>query len=339
MGGVEGEGRGGRPPVTASSSSHAAGAGGGRESLASSSHSFGIGSGVFDPAAPKIRVVVRKRPLSKKESKGRELDVVQTVSDQTLLVHEPKQKVDLTRYTETHDFTFDEVFDVDVSTEEVYRHTAQKLIAGIFKGVNATCFAYGQTGSGKTFTMMGDTKEGRMIAADGRLMVGRNAGLYVLAARDIFAYLRSKEDRSGMEEDRLPKGAEKLLVYVSFYEIYGGKLYDLLNNRNVLIALEDGQQNVVIKALSEQRVRSVEELLACIDSGNAVRSTGSTGANADSSRSHAVLQVRHMQPHECTSLHEECMNDVPCRLNNVPAFINTFVCAWSWSWPRSQACL
>jgi hypothetical protein len=155
--------------------------------------------------------------------------------------------------------------------------------------------------------MMGDTREGRMIAPDGRLVVGKNAGLYVLAARDIFAYLRSKEDRDGYaDESRLPKGAEKMLVYVSFYEIYGGKLFDLLNNRNVLIALEDGQQNVVIKALAEQRVRSVEELLSCIDNGNAVRSTGSTGANADSSRSHAVLQVRS----KCSQMRDvEARND------------------------------
>jgi hypothetical protein len=116
-----------------------------------SGSSFGIGSGVFDPYAPKIRVIVRKRPLSKKESRLRELDVVQVVSSHTMLVHEPKQKVDLTRYTESHDFTFDEVFESHISTEEVYRHTAQKLIAGIFKGTNATCFAYGQTGSHSQF--------------------------------------------------------------------------------------------------------------------------------------------------------------------------------------------
>jgi hypothetical protein len=36
----------------------------------------------------------------------------------------------------------------------------------------------------------------------------------------------------------------------------------------------------------------VEDLLRIIDYGNGVRSTGTTGANADSSRSHAVLQVR-----------------------------------------------
>ena len=47
----------------------------------------------------KIRVCVRKRPLSKKEGKSGEGDLVQTVSTTTLLVSEPKQAVDLTAYT------------------------------------------------------------------------------------------------------------------------------------------------------------------------------------------------------------------------------------------------
>ena len=34
---------------------------------------------------------------------------LQMVSRGALLVHEPKVKVDLTKYTETHEFTFDEV--------------------------------------------------------------------------------------------------------------------------------------------------------------------------------------------------------------------------------------
>lgn len=109
-------------------------------------HSWGLGSGVWDESGPRIKVVVRKRPLSRKELRARELDVVQTGSRRTLTVHEPKQKVDLTRYTEMHTFTFDEVFDAGVGTEVVYRHTAQPLVGGIFRGANATCFAYGQTG-------------------------------------------------------------------------------------------------------------------------------------------------------------------------------------------------
>lgn len=251
-----------------------------------SAPAWGIGSGVFDDSGPRIKVVVRKRPMSKREMRGAELDVVQMVSRRTLLVYEPKQKVDLTKFTETHEFTFDEVFDAGVSTEDVYRHTAQPLIGGIFRGANATCFAYGQTGSGKTFTMMGDVKAGRMAGADS---AARLPGLYVLAARDIFAMLRAYEARHAAGVDKA--GTERLVVVVSFYEIYGGKLFDLLNDRTMLRALEDGQQNVVLQNLSEQRVSSVESLLRLIDYGNSVRSTGSTGANADSSRSHAVLAI------------------------------------------------
>ncbi len=56
-----------------------------------------------------------------------------------------------------------------------------------------------QLGSGKTFTMMGNSENGRPSAT-------QNAGLYVCAAKDIFAML-----------DRHPS----LSVCVSFYEIYG----------------------------------------------------------------------------------------------------------------------
>lgn len=43
--------------------------------------------------------------------------------------------------------------------------------------------------------------------------------------------------------------------------------------------------------LSEQHVRNVDDLLGVIAEGQRQRSTGSTAANADSSRSHAVLQL------------------------------------------------
>lgn len=43
--------------------------------------------------------------------------------------------------------------------------------------------------------------------------------------------------------------------------------------------------------LSEKHVRNVEDLLAIMAEGQRQRSTGSTAANADSSRSHAVLQL------------------------------------------------
>jgi kinesin family protein 2/24 len=207
----------------------------------------------------KICVAVRKRPLNSSEKQKSETDILEVENDCQLTIHEPKTKVDLTKYVEKHPFIFDEVFDDYATNEDVYRRTAQPLVEHVFNRGKATCFAYGQTGSGKTFTMMG--KSGQH-------------GLYLLAAIDIFARLGTNQK-----------------VWISFYEIYGGKLFDLLNNRKKLFAREDSKSMVNIVGLSEMEVDSVDALMTIIEYGNSIRATGSTGANADSSRSHAILQI------------------------------------------------
>ena len=94
-----------------------------------------------------IRVCVRKRPLNSKElaKNDAKLDVVtctyEQPSEQHCLVHEPKRKVDMTRYLDNHDFPFDEVAGEDCDTWHVYRRTAQPLVAFVFDGGIATCFA------------------------------------------------------------------------------------------------------------------------------------------------------------------------------------------------------
>ncbi len=70
-----------------------------------------------------------------------------------------RMRIDLTRLTETHAFTFDEAFDSHVTNKDVscyvhdfygipisalfqvYMRTAQPLIEYIFAGGNGTCFA------------------------------------------------------------------------------------------------------------------------------------------------------------------------------------------------------
>ncbi|KAJ3234405.1 Kinesin-like protein kif24 [Chytriomyces hyalinus] len=209
----------------------------------------------------RIRVCVRKRPLNKKELRTSQTDVA-TVSDRrTLVVNEPKVKVDLTRYVEQHEFKFDEVFDCDCTNDDVYRRSAFPLVEYIFTGGKATCFAYGQTGSGKTYTMLDETN-----------------GLYVMAGRDIFKLLEKPEH-------------QHLAAYVGFYEIYQSQLYDLLNGRKRLHAREDGKNNVVISGLNEYEVSSVQKVMDIFNHGHNARSTGATGANADSSRSHAIFQI------------------------------------------------
>ncbi|XP_072272474.1 kinesin-like protein KIF2A isoform X1 [Pyxicephalus adspersus] len=219
----------------------------------------------------RICVCVRKRPLNKKENTMKDLDVITIPSKDVVMVHEPKQKVDLTRFLENQTFRFDYAFDETAPNEMVYRFTARPLVETIFERGMATCFAYGQTGSGKTHTMGGDFS-------------GKNQdcskGIYALAARDVFQMLK-KPNYKKLE----------LQVYATFFEIYSGKVFDLLNRKTKLRVLEDGKQQVQVVGLQEREVKCVEDVLKLIEIGNSCRTSGQTSANAHSSRSHAVFQI------------------------------------------------
>lgn len=90
---------------------------------------------VTDPIEEhRICVCVRKRPLNKQELAKKEIDVISVPSKCLLLVHEPKLKVDLTKYLENQAFCFDFAFDETASNEVVYRFTARPLVQTIFEG-------------------------------------------------------------------------------------------------------------------------------------------------------------------------------------------------------------
>ncbi|CAB1456486.1 unnamed protein product [Pleuronectes platessa] len=183
----------------------------------------------------RISVCVRKRPLTRAQSRRGEADVVTTSGGECVTVHESKEAVDLTQYILQHRFYFDQVFGEESSNEEVYQGTAYPLVQHMLNGGKATCFAYGQTGAGKTHTMLGSS--------------AGEPGLYTLAVRDIFAHLSTSHTLA------------PLLVYVTFFEIYCGQLYDLLDHRKRLFAREDGQKVVHIAGLRDVRVDSVSSLL------------------------------------------------------------------------------
>ncbi|OLY83192.1 Kinesin-like protein KIF24 [Smittium mucronatum] len=213
----------------------------------------------------KISVCVRKRPLSKSELQRGEADIIETGVGM-LSVHENKKKVDLTKYIEEHRFYFDQVFGQNDDNSIVYQKSVSPLVTQIFNGGNATCFAYGQTGSGKTYTMLDS-----------------NEGLYILAGQDIFQRLKNPEY----------KGTQ---VVVVFYEIYLTDVYDLLNDRKRLHVREKANHNVCIKDIAEVSITSVNDLYSVFEYGNKNRRIGSTGANSESSRSHAVMQIQLRRP-------------------------------------------
>lgn len=171
-------------------------------------------------------------------------------------MHEPKVKVDgLTKYVDNHDFKFDNSFHENESSDSLYKAMLLPLVPSLFSNGIVTCFAYGQTGSGKTFTMKGVQDE---------------------AIKDIFEAGKSKFS------------ALKPKFFASFFEIYRGRVYDLLNDKEKLEIMEDHNNEVQVQGLQEVEVNNETELQECMRLGNSVRTTHSTVANDESSRSHAV---------------------------------------------------
>mmetsp|Transcript_4807 Transcript_4807/g.7449 ORF Transcript_4807/g.7449 Transcript_4807/m.7449 type:complete len:579 (+) Transcript_4807:69-1805(+) len=101
-------------------------------------------------------------------------------------------------------------------------------------------------------------------------------GLYVLAAHEIFRKLVDYPH---------------LAIEVSFFEIYGGKFFDLLNKRKKLQLQEDAHGAVHTVGLREVECTSANELVQQILTGNGARQTGGTSVHSNSSRSHAILQI------------------------------------------------
>lgn len=81
-------------------------------------------------------------------------------------------------------------------------------------------------------------------------------------------------------------------VSVSYFEIYGGRCLDLLNEKTVLNILEDKNGNIQIPGLTEKDADNVKSLLEIMEEANSNRTTHATVANDTSSRSHAICHVQ-----------------------------------------------
>ena len=205
----------------------------------------------------KIYVCVRKRPIFNKEIQNGEIDCVSAINPK-VCIYDCKLKIDgYTKYIDTNDFYFDNVFNENEDTNLLFECSVKPSLDILLKGGVVTCFAYGQTGSGKTFTMKGI----------------QDAAIYNIF--DNFAEIKKILKKN-------------FKFFISFFEIYSGRLYDLLNNRNKVMALEDKNQKVQIYGLTEKEVFTPKEMQDIVDFANAMRTTHNTVTNETSSRSHAI---------------------------------------------------
>ena len=167
-----------------------------------------------------ISVFVRCRPLLDFERKAGGFEVVTPATSEvgsSLVMHEPKTMVDLSKAMDNHTYRFDGVFGEAASNAQIFDTALRPMVRHLFgaRGGHGTCFAYGQTGSGKTVTMEG--------LGDKAINPDNAYGLYSLVADELFRCL-AQEAQRGVE----------LVVRAGFVEIYRGKCFDLRKPRDRL---------------------------------------------------------------------------------------------------------
>ena len=106
--------------------------------------------GSMSKAAECVKVILRCRPLNKKETAdGREMCVSMNTKTGSISLRNPNAN------EPPKEFTFDAAFDWNCLQPDVYDTSARPIVESVLDGFNGTVFAYGQTGTGKTWTMEG----------------------------------------------------------------------------------------------------------------------------------------------------------------------------------------
>ncbi|XP_017769051.1 PREDICTED: kinesin-like protein KIF3A [Nicrophorus vespilloides] len=210
-----------------------------------------------------VRVVIRIRPLNKKEVADGNQNIVTLDQEENVLT------LFKVGNEKTKSFKFDHVFGPVCTQMDLYRHIAYPIVEKSFQGYNGTIFAYGQTGTGKTFTMAGNNK------------VPELKGIIPNAFAHIFTHIaRASEEKS-------------FAVTVTYLEIYNEEVRDLLSTtpNNKLEVRERKDVGVYVKDLMGFTVDSIESITELMNRGNNNRITRSTLMNDVSSRSHAIFTI------------------------------------------------
>ncbi|KAJ8558949.1 hypothetical protein ON010_g8500 [Phytophthora cinnamomi] len=156
---------------------------------------------------------------------------------------------------------------------EAYAQAVGPMVGGMLSGTTSCCFAYGHTNSGKTHTIFGYDVE---------------LGMCQRLVQDLFA-----------------RSNGQLLVQVRFYELYNGKVFDLLNDRQPGFVREDADGTIHVRSATtmgpngEVLTQSLQaaygdSAAATVDiirKGRSLRAEGTSELHHQSSRSHAVLEL------------------------------------------------
>jgi len=225
-----------------------------------------------------IHVSFRCRPLNKSERAARQSVVVRsTEQGRVTLESNPNvNELDVqsaNRITEK-EYLCDEYFGPHQSTLDVFNGTAKQLVKPLIEGYNGSVFCYGPTGTGKTFTMFGTDQHPGVI----RMLVD---SLFKTQMTDF-----------------------QTTIQVAAMELYNNEIRDLLSGKkNNIVNLKTNKKGkATVKGLKRFHANNVEEFMKLVKRAIEARITESTNANAQSSRSHCILQVLIKQNHFTTNV-------------------------------------
>ena len=219
-----------------------------------------------------IQVAVRVRPLSAAEKARGDNCIVETKGS-TVILRDPT-----TAAAETKNYNY--VFNNEGPDSQytVFQNLGLPLVDNVYKGYNCCILAYGMTGSGKTHSMLGNPGD---------------PGLIPRICEELF---RRVKPADSMDEDLTLNRCQ-----VSFLEVYGSKVHDLLNLgenleiRSYKTSSTSAVSTTYVEGLTSIAVRDVNEIMAILERGSKSRAVAETKMNHASSRSHAIFTINWKQ--------------------------------------------
>ncbi|GKY98624.1 hypothetical protein MPSEU_000819100 [Mayamaea pseudoterrestris] len=218
-----------------------------------------------------IKVAVRMRPSIENGDNGQSVWRVDKEKNnvvQLIIGGKPLGKSMPHKHTV---YSFDNVFDVDATSKEVYDAIAKDIVQTALAGVNGTIVMYGQSGSGKTFTMQGP--------AFRTVDWTTEDGFVHFAAAEIFQHIRATPER-------------KFTVRASVFEIYDEDIYDLLPAATETVEIREDPLRGVVDIISQDaKLLDLNNLQTLLE-GAEMKRWGLAAVNGNRlSSSHTILRI------------------------------------------------
>ncbi|CDW88341.1 kinesin motor domain containing protein [Stylonychia lemnae] len=259
-----------------------------------------------------IKVAIRVRPLIESElNKGhRTTRLKLNDKDNVIRLFSPPVNGYFNSSNNKHEekqYQFDKVFGQASYQKQIFDQLqVNYLVKKVIEGYNSTIFVYGQTGSGKTYTMEGyeyanldefssssrSTNHLTPIIAD-----NENVGVAIRTIREFYK-------QRGKLKDHL---RDRFRFYVSFFQIYNEKIYDLLNfdkargsgagkryiqNQADLKVRQNQKQEFQVENLYLFECNDDKEAVTLFNQGIKNKIVSSHSMNHASSRSHCIFSIQ-----------------------------------------------